>query len=74
MRPAWRFKATASRLEIQGDGGRVVQDAVPAHLPHLREAELAGEPQRLLEAQGVRAEPSLLEERGIDRHVEHGYA
>ena len=45
-----------------------------AHLPDLLESELADETERLLEAQGGRAEPSLLEERGIDRHVEHGYA
>src|SRR5439155_7837846 len=50
----------ASRLEIQCDGGRVAQDAVPAHLPHLREAELARQAQRLLEAQGMRAGPVLV--------------
>jgi hypothetical protein len=49
----------------------VTQDAVPAHLPHLREAELAGQAQRFLEAQCVRAKPGLLEERRVDCHPEH---
>src|SRR5690242_17322099 len=48
-------------LQVQRREARVTEDAVPAHLADLLVAELADEPQRLVEAERLRRLPGLRE-------------